>query len=323
LKSSRTLFSVHIMHGHDTIHSHGHAGHAFHHMRGRTKKRLWWALAINAGFLVVEVAGGIISNSLALLADAGHMLTDVAALVLALVVATLAERPPTPRRTYGLLRAEVLGAFANGAALVVVVILVFREAWHRLGQTPEINAPLMLVIAVLGLLANAVSAWVLFESRHDNVNARGAFLHMAADALGSVGAIVAGIVVWVTGWLLIDSLMSLFIGFMILWGSVGLLSQTINILLESTPENIDYDEVRDAILAIDHVTDIHDLHIWTITSGLPSLSAHITLEPECSDSTHWQECLRTAQDMIHDRFGIQHSTLQFEPESYDRDGRPI
>ena len=310
-------------HGHNHDHRHGHGGHGFQHARGRTKSRLWWALAINAGFLVVEVAGGIISNSLALLADAGHMLTDVAALMLALIVATLAERPPTPRRTFGLLRAEVLGAFANGAALVVVVVLVFREAWHRFGQTPEINAPLMLVIAVFGLVANAVSAWILFGSRHDDVNARGAFLHMAADALGSVGAIVAGIVVWTTGWMPIDSLMSLFIGFMILWGSIGLLSQTINILLEATPENIDYDEVRESILAIEHVSDVHDLHIWTITSGLPSLSAHITLEPECSDSTHWQECLRAAQDMIYERFGIQHSTLQFEPESYSRDGRPV
>jgi len=287
------------------------------------KRNLTWALAINLVFLIVEVIGGLMTNSLALLADAGHMATDVAALVLALFVATIAERPATPRRTYGLLRAEVLGAFINGAALIVIVLVIFREAWLRMKTVETVDAPPMIVIAVLGLLANAASAWMLFDVRNENVNASGAFLHMMADALGSVGAIVAGLVIWLTGWSLIDPLASIFIGVMILWGSVGLLTETSNILLEATPDYIDYDEVKTELLAIAHVTDVHDLHIWTITSGVPSLSAHVTLEPACSDTTHWQECLRSAQTMLRERFGIEHSTLQFEPSNYERDGRFI
>ncbi|MCD6308216.1 MAG: cation transporter, partial [Candidatus Latescibacteria bacterium] len=209
------------------------------------------------------------------------------------------------------------------ATLIVVVVLILREAWHRFGESADINAPLMLVIAVLGLAANAVSAVVLFRSRDENVNMKGAFLHMAADALGSVGAITAGSVIWLTGWTLADPVVSVFISVLILWGSWGLLAQTINILLEATPENIDYGEVETALLDIGHVVDVHDLHIWTITSGVPSLSAHVSLETSCSDSTHWQLCLKEAQTMLRERFGIMHSTLQFEPSDFERDGRWI
>lgn len=294
-----------------------------HNLRSLTRKRLRIALGINTVFLLLEVFGGIITHSLALLADAGHMLTDVAALALAIFVATLAERAPTSRRTYGLLRAEVLGAFVNGAALVVIVGFIFREAWIRMGETPAIDAPLMLFIAVLGLCANVISARVLFGSIGQSVNVKGAFLHMIADALGSVGVIIAGAVIWATGWTLIDPLASIMIGTLILWSSWGLIMQTVDILLEATPENIDYDEVRQALLDIEHITDIHDLHIWTITSGIPSLSAHVTLEPECSDTTHWHKCLKVAQNMLNDRFGIEHSTLQFEPENFKRDDRRI
>ncbi len=317
---------THDRHGHThdggSGHSHGGHGHS-HDLRGSTKSRLWIALLINALFLVVEVIGGFVTGSLALLADAGHMLTDVAALVLALFVTTLAERPPTPRRTYGLLRAEVFGAFINGASLMVVVVLVIREAWHRLHDAGQVNGPAMLVIAVLGLIANAVSARVLFDSHDDNVNIRAAFLHMAADALGSVGAITAGLVIWLYGWTMIDSIVSVVIAVLIFWGSFPLLIRTVNILLEATPENIDYAEVHDALLEIEHVIEVHDLHIWTITSGIPSLSAHVMLEPRCSDSTHWQDCLKNAQKMLRERFGIVHSTLQFEPEDFEKDGRSI
>lgn len=312
-------------HGHDPSHNHsgGHGhGHVHDHSRS-TKSKLWIALLINAVFLFVEVAGGIITGSLALLADAGHMFTDVAALVLALVVTTLAERPATPKRTYGLLRAEVLGAFVNGASLMIVVVIVFREALHRLHEVQNINGPGMLIIAVLGLLANVISAWVLFDKNENNVNIHAAFLHMAADALGSVGAITAGLVIWLTGWSMIDPIVSILIGALIFWGSFPLLIRTINILLEATPEHIDYDEVQGALLEIGHIVEVHDLHIWTITSGIPSLSAHITLESDCSDSTHWQECLHEAQHMLNDRFGIGHSTLQFEPEGYERTERVI
>jgi len=309
------------MHNHHHSDAHGHAH--IHDVRALGRKKLWIAFAINAVFLLIEVAGGLLTNSLALLADAGHMLTDVAALALAIFVSRLAERPATPQKTYGLLRAEVLGALANGAALVIIVGVIFWEAWRRMGSVQEIHAPGMLIIAVLGLLANAASAWVLFGSRDVNVNMKGAFLHMMADALGSVGAIAAGVVIVLTGWTPVDQIASLVIGILILWGSWSLLSETVNILLEATPKDVDYNEVHAALMDIDHIQDVHDLHIWTISSGIPSLSVHIRLSPECSDTDHWQECLAHTQKMIRDRFGIVHSTLQFEPEDFERDGRRI
>ena len=290
---------------------HDHHDHR-HELRAFSQKRLLWALIINLIFFVVEVIGSFVANSLALLADAGHMLTDVGALVLALFVAHIAKRPATPDRTFGLLRAEVLGAFVNGAALVLIVGLIFWEAWQRLGNVKDIDGPLMLLVAVLGLLANIASAIILAKDREENVNIRGAFLHMVADALGSLGAIIAGIMIWITGWHPIDSITSIVIGLMILWSSWGFLKQTINILLEATPEYIDFMEVKKSLEDMEHIDSVHDLHIWTITSGMPVLSAHIALTSCCSETTHWQECLLEAQKLLKERFGIEHTTLQVE-----------
>jgi cobalt-zinc-cadmium efflux system protein len=303
-----------------------HSSHQVnHHTSARTftKNRLWIALGITAFFLIIEVIGGIVANSLALLADAGHMLTDVGALILAITVAHLAERAPSAKKTYGLLRAEVLGAFINGATLVVIVGVIFWEAWKRFGTPLEIDGSLMLIVAVFGLAANSGSAWALYGSRHENVNVSGAFLHVVGDALGSVGVIVAGIIIWTTGWTPIDPLISIFIGLVILRSSWGLIRETVNILLDATPEEISYEEVMEALLSVKHIKEVHDLHIWTISSGIPSLSAHIQLCQECGDTTHWQECLRNTQDMLRERFGITHTTLQFEPHNYKRDDRPI
>jgi len=304
---------------HEREHAHGDdalAGkHEHDHMdlRDISRQRLWWALAINLVFLIVEVIGGLITNSLALLADAGHMLTDVAALALALIVVHLARRPATTDRTFGLLRAEVLGAFVNGATLVLIVGLVLWEAWRRLGQPQEIDAPLMLLIACFGLAANLGSAWILSGSRRENVNVEGAFLHMLADGLGSAGAIVAGVVIWTTGWHPADPIASVVIGLLILWSSWGLLKKTINILLEATPEGIDFMEVKKTLEQMEHIESVKDLHIWTITSGKPILSAHISLSECCCDTAHWQECLKDAQQMLKEKFGIEHTTLQVEP----------
>ena len=295
-------------HNQDREHGHGHD----HDLKATSQNRLWWALIINLVFLIAEVIGGILTNSLALLADAGHMLTDVGALALALFVAHLAKRPATPDRTFGLMRAEVLGAFVNGGTLVLIVGLVFWEAWKRLGAVQHIDGPIMLAIASLGLLANVASAMILAGGREENVNIQGAFLHMIADALGSVGAIIAGLVIWLTGWYPVDSIASLVIGLLILWSSWGFLKRTMNILLEATPEGIDFMEVKKSLEDIEHIETVHDLHIWTITSGMPVLSAHLNLAPDCSETTHWQECLNTAQETLKDRFGIEHSTLQVE-----------
>lgn len=294
--------------------NHDHEAHDHHHdLRAMSYKSLWWALGINLVFLVVEVIGGILTGSLALLADAGHMLTDVGALALGIFVAHLAKRKATPDRTFGLLRAEVLGAFINGGTLVLIVGFIFWEAWKRLGEMREIDGPFMLLIAALGLCANIISALILSRGLEENVNVRGAFLHMIADALGSVGAITAGAVIWITSWYPIDTIASVAIGLLILWSSWGFLKQTLNILLEATPENIDFMEVKKSLEGLEHIERVHDLHIWTITSGMPVLSAHIGLASCCSDTNHWQNCLKEAQKLLRDRFGIKHTTLQVEP----------
>jgi len=296
------------------VYGHGrHHDHSFNHdLRAMSYKRLLWALIINLVFLAVEVAGGILTNSLALLADAGHMLIDVGALALALFVGRIAGRPATPARTFGLLRAEVLGAFVNGATLVLIVGLIFWEAWKRLGQVKEIDGPFMLLVAALGLLANLGSAVILAKARETNINVRGAFLHMMADALGSVGAIIAGAVIWTTAWYPVDSIASIVIGLLILWSSWGFLKQTMNILLEATPEHIDFMEVKRALEEMEHIDEVHDLHIWTITSGMTILSAHIYLSSCCAETNHWQECLADAKKILKERFGIEHTTLQVE-----------
>ena len=295
----------------------GHYDHDHHHSikSGFSYQRMWWALIINLIFLAVEVIGGIMTNSLALLADAGHMTTDVGALILALLMAHISRRAPTPERTFGLLRAEVLGAFINGGALVLIVGLIIWEAWKRFGNVSHIDGPLMLLIAFLGFLANLISAVILAKGSKENINMHGAFLHMLADAMGSVGAVIAGAIIWLTGWYPIDSVASLIIGLLILWSSWGFLKETMNILLEATPGNIDFLEVKSALEAIDHIGEVHDLHIWTITSGMPVLSAHISLASCCSETTHWQECLIEAQKLLKDRFGIEHTTLQVEGDN--------
>jgi cobalt-zinc-cadmium efflux system protein len=310
--------------GHRHEHGEKHGPHDHHsQLRGSSRRRLWWALVINLTFLVVEVVGGLVTGSLALLADAGHMLTDVLALALALFVAHLAARPATPERTFGFLGAEVVGAFLNGAALVVVVGLVVWEAVKRMAAPVPVQGGGMLIVACAGLLANLVSAWVLFGERKENVNVEGAFLHMLADALGSVGAVVAGGVILLTGWLLIDSLVSFVIGVLILWSSLGLLRRTLRILINATPAEVDFHAIQAAIADNEHVAEVHDLHIWSVTSGFPVLTAHVRLRADCCDTRHWQQCLRAMQDMLRERFGIEHVTLQFEPEAYEKDNRKL
>ena len=280
--------------------------------RTASKKSLTIALIINFVFLIVEVIGGFLTNSLALLADAGHMLSDVTALALSLFVLQLAGRPATERRTFGLLRAEVVGAFINGGTLFLIVGLIFWEAWQRLGQVHEIDGPLMLVVAVLGLLANLFSALILAKSREGDLNVQGAFLHMMADALGSVGVIIAGLVIWFTGWAPIDLLVSVIIGLLILWSTFEFFRETMDILLEATPKGVDYNEVKKALENIDHVDEVHDLHIWTITTGMPILTAHLVMTDHCCNTNHWPVCIAEAKDMVRNRFGIDHTTLEVE-----------
>ncbi len=282
-------------------------------LRVVSRRRLWWAMAIILVFLIVEVVGGLITGSLALLADAGHMLTDLLALAMAVFVGYLAERPATPERTFGFLRAEVIGAFINGATLILVVGMIFREAIGRFLHPAEVAGVGMLTVAVLGLLANLAGAWVLLGSRKENINIEGAYIHMLADTLGSVGAVVAGAVILSTGWMPADPLASVLIGLLILWSSIGLLRRTLAILIQATPPHLDFHEIQAALEANEHVAAVHDLHIWSVTSGFPVLTAHIWLKPMCSDPACWQQCLRDLQGTLRERFGIDHATLQLEP----------
>lgn len=268
------------------------------------------ALAITATFLVIEVIGGVLTNSLALLADAGHMLTDVAALALALFAIWLANRPATPVRSFGFYRAEILAALINAATLVAVSIYIFWEAFHRLGAPPEVESGPMLAVAVAGLAANAASAWFLMRGggHQHNLNTRGAFLHVIGDMLGSAGAIVAALVMLATGWYLADPLLSAGIGGLILFSSWRLLKEAVDVLLESTPKHIDPQAVRAAMAATPGVRGVHDLHIWTVTSGLVAMSGHVEVDPDAA----WDATLRRLTALLRDDFGIAHVTLQPE-----------
>jgi cobalt-zinc-cadmium efflux system protein len=302
-------------HEHDEQHAHEGHGHG-HDLRGTSRRRLWWALVINFVFLLVEFVGGLLTGSLALLADAGHMLTDVLALGLAIFVAHLAELPPTPGRTFGFLRAEVIGAFLNGATLLLIVALVFWEAILRFVHPTAVAGAGMLGIALAGLAANLGSAAVLHASRRENINVEGAFLHMVADALGSVGAVIAGVVILLTGWVPVDPLVSIIIGGLILWSGIGLLRRTLAILIQGTPAHLDFLEIQAALEANAHVAAVHDLHIWQVTSGFPVLTATIWLKPDCNHPLCWNQCLRELQSTLHERFDIEHATLQLEPAIY-------
>jgi cobalt-zinc-cadmium efflux system protein len=299
---------------------HNHSGHSHIHIHfdhrgggsaGRERQRpLVIALLITACFLVVEVVGGLLTNSLALLADAGHMLTDAAALALSLFAVWLARRPATAERSFGYYRAEVLAALVNAAALIAISIGIFWEAWERLGSPPAVRSTPMLLVAVVGLLANAATAWILTRGgRHEHdLNTRGAFLHVVGDMLGSAGAILAGLIMLLTGWYLADPLLSAGIGLLILRGSWRLLVESVNILMEATPAHIDMAELRGAVQAVDGVQDIHDVHIRTVTSGLVAMSGHL----EVSSGQDWHTVLVEVSDLLRHRFGIAHVTLQPE-----------
>jgi cobalt-zinc-cadmium efflux system protein len=268
------------------------------------------ALAITATFLVAEAIGGLLTNSLALIADAGHMATDVAALVLALFAIWLARRPATPERSFGFLRAEILAALINAATLIAVSIYVFWEAFRRLGDPEPVESGPMLAIAVAGLAANAAAAWVLSRGggHKENLNERGALLHVVGDMLGSAAAIVAALVMLLTGWYLADPLLSAAIGGLILWSSWRLMRESVEVLLEAAPRGVDMAALRAAMSAVPGVAGVHDLHVWTVTSGLIALSGHV----EVTDEHDWHETLVALTTLLRDRFGILHATLQPE-----------
>ncbi len=287
-------------------HDHAATGLADH--RGRLATVLTLTLTV----LVVEVVGAFVSGSLALLADAGHMLTDVAGLTLGLVAAVLARRPATDARTWGFRRAEVLGAAAQAAVLLAVGIFVLVEALRRLFNPPEVSSGIMLVFGAVGLVANVVGIAVLIGGRGASLNMRAAFLEVLNDALGSVAVLVAAAVIAVTGWLQADAVASLLIGILIIPRTLRLLRDAVDVLLESTPKGLDLAGVRERILSLPHVRDVHDLHASQVATGLPVLTAHVVVDDSCFYDGHLGPMLDELQRCIDTDFNVEHSTIQFE-----------
>ncbi len=293
-------------------HAHGHGVTS----TGRHRRRLLIVIGITASVMVFQAVGAWLSGSLALLADAGHMLTDTAGLVIALLAATLAMRPSTDERTFGWQRAEVLAALGNAVILTVVGVLVIREAVLRWNADPQIEAQLMLWVAVVGAVANGISMVILFRARGESLNMRGAYLEVLGDLLGSFAVIAAAIVVITTGWARADAVASLFIGVIILPRAISLLRDVANVLMEATPRGVDIAAVRAHLLAVSGVVGVHDLHAWTITSGVPVLSAHIVLD---TDRIDWEVECRTLDRLracLEGHFEVDHCTFQLETSTH-------
>jgi cobalt-zinc-cadmium efflux system protein len=296
-------------------HAHGHS-HAPVTATGRHRKRLILVVAITAAVFVIQVVGGLLSGSLALLADAGHMLTDSTGLIIALVASVLATRPATTARTYGLQRVEVLAAMVNAVLLVAVAVWVLIRAIDRWNQPEDISSGLMLAVALIGAVANTAGLLILRGGRKESLNLRGAYLEVLGDLIGSLTVVAAAIVIELTGWTRADSIASLLIFVLIVPRAVGLLRDVVDVLLEATPRGTDLDEIRQHIREVPGVIDVHDLHAWTITSGVPVLSAHVVVDAECIDSGRTGEVLDRLGECLEDHFDVEHCTFQIEPEGH-------
>jgi len=294
------------------------AGHAHHHGADAGDGRLAVVLAITVGVLAAQVTGAIVSGSLALLADSGHGLTDAAGLALALVAARLTKLPPTPRRTWGYLRAEVLAAGAQATVLLAVGGYVLVEGVRRLLDPPAVASTSMAVFGAIGLAGNLVALGVLASGARTTLNLRAAFLEVASDALGSASVIVSALLIAVTGWTRFDAVASLVIVALIVPRTLPLLRETVSVLLESTPPGLDLDDVRAHILGVEHVQGVHDVHATLVASGLPVLTAHVVVDDECFLDGHVPRLLDALQGCLAGHFDVEHSTFQFEPVSHAR-----
>jgi len=268
------------------------------------------AILITATVMVVEVVGGILSNSLALLSDAGHMFTHFIALSLTLLAIRVARRPATQMKTYGYYRAEILAALANGIILIFLALYIFFEAYLRFLQPPEIRGPIMLGVAIVGLGANFVVLLALRRTRSESINVRGAFLHVLSDTLSSVGVITAGVIIMFTGAYIVDPLVGFLIGAMILIWAIGLIKEAGGILLEAAPKHIDMRKITREVKKVKGVRDLHDLHVWTITSGMYAMSGHLLIEDQMVSKA--AEILNEVNELLRLKFGIAHTTLQLE-----------
>lgn len=288
-------------HSHNHVHGHQHTS------------RLRLALGLTFVYMLAEAVGGWLTGSLALLADAGHMLTDVGAMILTLTAFWLAVRPASSKKTYGYYRLEILTALINGVTLVLIAFWIFYEAYTRFASPPPVKSAEMTLIAAGGLVVNLICAWLLHSGHGHNLNMRGAWLHVIGDALGSVAAIAAGVLMYAFGWYQADPICSALIGVIIIYGSWKLIRESVNILLEGTPAHIDLVAVEEAIIKTEGVDNVHDLHIWTITSGMEALSAHVIHRKEIKQV----ELLKELRAKLHERFGIDHLTIQMETVDFE------
>ena len=310
----------HADHGHDDHsghdhHDHGHGGHDHAaELRGASKRSLTLSLIMISGYMVAEVVGGILSGSLALLADAGHMLTDALAIVLALVAMWLGERAPSASRTFGYYRTEILAALANVVGLWLIVAWICLEAYHRFHEIEsghlDIEGPIVLYVGIGGLIVNIVAAFLLHRASGHSLNVEGAFQHVLADLLGSVGVVISAALIMGFGWTIADPIISIVIALLILNGTRGLIGRIVNVLLEGTPEHVDVYKLCSDIEDVPGVTFIHDVHVWTITSGMVSFTAHVLINPNYPGDR--DELLKSIKDLAHDKFGITHATIQVE-----------
>lgn len=284
------------------------------------RRRFVIVLVVTLTVVAVQVVGSLLSGSLSLLADAAHMLTDSAGVAIALGASYLAALPATAARTFGYLRVEVLAALVNGLILCVVSVVVLIETIRRLGEPVEVDPGIMLIAAVIGAVANLVSLLILRKGQKQNLNVRGAYLEVLGDLLGSVAVIVAALIIWGTGWVWADQAASILIAVLILPRALSLLRDVVEVLLEATPRGVDTEQIRTHLCAIPGVVEVHDLHAWTITSGVLALSAHVTLTGETWDDQQVHGVLDEAKACLREHFGVDHSTLQLEPEGHRRAG---
>lgn len=293
--------------------SHGHHDHNHDHGLQKNRKALLIAIFVTGAIMVVEVIGGFLANSLALLSDAGHMLTDVSSLILSLVALQMTARPSSPTRTYGFYRMEILAALINGTTLILISAFIFYEAYQRFVVPEAVNSVTMLGVAAIGLVANGIAAWAMMHSSRENLNIRGAYLHILGDALSSVGVLAGGLIIYFTGWNVIDPILSIVICIVILRGAVLLVKESVNILLEAVPRELDLNEVQRSIQSLPGVKGLHHVHLWSISSGMYALSAHILIEDIMM--SHTARIIQEVNQLLLKRFKVSHTTIQLECEN--------
>ena len=310
-------------HGHGLSHDHGLGDPGPATATGRHRRKLILVLGITLGVFVIQLVGAFISGSLSLLADSGHMLTDATGVGIALIASLIAGLPATSRRTFGYLRVEVLAALVNGIVLGVIAVVIFVQAVLRFGAEVEVHSGPMLVAAVLGALANLTSLLILRSGQKESLNVRGAYLEVLGDLLGSLAVIAAGLIIMFTGWNAVDQIASILIALLIAPRAYSLLRDVIDVLLEASPKNLDVEAARAHMLAVPGVAEVHDVHAWTITSGVPAFSAHVTVADDAWNGRGYHAILDELRACLHEHFDTEHVTLQLEPASHRAAGAHI